>query len=105
MGGSANEPKQVERVGEDALRVQWSDGHDSLYPWELLRRSCPCAVCREGMGSAGAGAARPMEVKPVGRYAMTVRWSDGHSTGIFSYDYLRSLCPCEACRPEQFTEG
>lgn len=105
MPGSGSEPKQVERVGEGALRVQWSDGHDSLYPWELLRRSCPCAVCREADARPEAAGVRPVELKPVGRYAMTVRWSDGHSTGIFSYDYLRSLCPCEACRPDQFTEG
>ncbi len=120
MGFYGSEPARVERVGEDALKVQWDDGHDSIYPWELLRRSCPCAVCsaeargdastsdshREGAAGPGASKrARPVEVKPVGRYAMTIRWDDGHSTGIFSYDYLRSLCPCEACRPNQMTEG
>ena len=49
--------------------------------------------------------ARPVEIKPVGRYALAIRWSDGHATGIFSHEYLRSICPCEACKPNQMTEG
>ena len=103
MAASANEPERVERVGDTALRIRWGDGHDSLYAWEYLRASCPCAACREAPAS-GAGV-RPVEIKPVGRYALAVRWSDGHATGIFSHEYLRSICPCEACRPNQMTEG
>ena len=103
MAGSANEPSRIERVGENALRIQWGDGHDSLYTWEFLRASCPCADCREAP-AAGTGI-RPVEIKPVGRYALAVRWSDGHTTGIFSHDYLRSICSCETCRPNQMTEG
>ncbi len=104
MAGSATEPDGVERVGDNALKIRWGDGHDSLYTWELLRASCPCAVCRESPAVSGAGV-RPVEIKPVGRYALAIRWSDGHTTGIFSHDYLRSICPCEACRPNQMTEG
>lgn len=98
------EPKRVERVGETGLDVRWDDGHESLFTWALLRASCPCAACRE-QPPAPDPAVKALEVKPVGRYAMAIRWSDGHATGIFSHEYLRSLCPCEACRPEQFTEG
>jgi DUF971 family protein len=46
-----------------------------------------------------------LELKPVGRYAVNIHFSDGHTTGIFSYDYLRSLCPCETCRPKEVLEG
>ncbi len=99
------EPERVERLGESGLRVRWADGHESIYPWALLRASCPCAVCREGARPEPDPGIKAMEVKPVGRYAMAIRWSDGHATGIFSHDTLRSLCPCEGCRPEQFTEG
>ena len=100
------EPKQIEKVGAEGLKVLWADGHQSLYRWETLRKACPCAVCREAAPSLPmAGATQPVEIKPVGRYAMTIGWSDGHTTGIFSYDYLRSICACEECRPDQFTEG
>ena len=109
-GGIA--PERVERVGETALKVLWRDGHESLYGFDLLRAACPCALCRQLPGQAGEKAAppkgpavKPVQIQPVGRYAMTIQWGDGHTTGIFSHEYLRSLCPCEGCKPEQFTEG
>ena len=36
----------------------------------------------------------PLKITLVGRYAMTIRWSDGHHTGIYAFDFLRTLCPC-----------
>jgi DUF971 family protein len=42
--------------------------------------------------------AKLMEIRPVGNYAIEFRWEDGHSTGIYAYDYLRSLCPCADCK-------
>lgn len=105
MAVSGAEPKGIERIGDSGLKVSWTDGHESLYPWLLLRTECPCAACREGGPVHPDPKVQPLEVKPVGRYAFAVRWSDGHATGIFSFEYLRSICPCEACRPSQFTEG
>ena len=100
------EPTQIERMGSTGLRVVWSDGHQSLYTWPALRAACPCAACKNRVWKAGGEAAlQPVEIRPVGRYAMTVRWNDGHTTGIFSFDYLRSLCACEECKPSQFLEG
>lgn len=100
----AQEPKRIERMGSSGLRVVWADGHESLFTWISLRVSCPCAVCREGPLPL-AQKAHPLEIQPVGRYAMMIRWNDGHTTGIFSYDFLRSLCACEECRPNQLMEG
>ena len=105
MGFLSYDPERVERIGETALKILWNDGHESLYPWSLLRASCPCAVCREGTPPKPNPSVKPLDLNPVGRYAMTIRWNDGHTTGIFSYEYLRSICPCEACSPNQFTEG
>ena len=99
------QPERVERVGESALRVRWAGGHDSIYPWPLLRAACPCAACRETAPLEPDPAVKALEIKPVGHYALAIRWSDGHATGIFSLEYLRSLCPCEACKPEQLMEG
>ncbi len=98
-------PTSVERVGKTGLQIRWEDGHESIYTWTLLRDACPCAVCREGPPPRSEPGIQALEIQPVGRYALTVRFSDGHLTGIFSYELLRSICPCEECRPEQFTEG
>ena len=105
MGAAGHDPERIERFGESGLKIRWSDGHESLYPWGLLRAGCPCAACREGAPPDPAAPAKPVELHPVGRYAVAIRWSDGHVTGIYSHQYLRSLCPCEACRPGQLTEG
>ncbi len=40
----------------------------------------------------------PQEIEPVGRYGMRITWSDGHNLGIYTFEYLRKLCPCEECQ-------
>jgi hypothetical protein len=45
-----------------------------------------------------------VDVAPVGRYALSFKWSDGHSTGIYTFDYLRRICPCPQCLPEGLPE-
>ena len=93
--------------------ITWSDGHSSHYEFPYLRDECPCATCneergkKEAFGSAGpaSSAALPM-FKPkaraksataVGNYAIQITFTDGHATGIYSYDHLRSICPCGEC--------
>ncbi len=105
MAVASHDPERIERVGRTALKIRWIDGHESLYSWSFLRVSCPCATCKEGPSPPSDPSIQPLDLQPVGRYAMTIRWSDGHATGIFSYEYLRSLCACEACRPNQMDEG
>lgn len=97
---------------EEAARllvVRWRDGHESRYPFDELRNVCPCADCRAAEKPQGGlqvltgpvvrrGEIRIVQVSPIGRYALSFTWSDGHSTGIYSFDFLRQLCPCEACR-------
>ena len=94
------------------VRVCWQDGHESAYGFDFLRTECPCAVCndrRKGSDPAGglslltgpvvkAGEIQVTEVKSVGRYAINFIWSDGHDSGIYSYDFLRAACPCATCR-------
>ena len=107
MGNPSYDLARIERVGDTVLKIEWSDGHESLYPWSVLRASCPCAACREikGLPMQPDPGIKAVDIQPVGRYALTIRWSDGHATGIFSYEFLRSLCSCEACRPKQMDEG
>ncbi len=93
--------------------IEWSDGHRSTYPYRYLRDRCPCATCTgpdaaqaekhgEPLGAPalpifGTEALKPRRAELVGRYALQIFWSDGHSSGIYTFDYLRSLCPCERC--------
>jgi DUF971 family protein len=95
------------------LTITWADGHESLYPFGLLRAACPCASCRggheamrpepdEAVFSTELGdspATRLANLVAVGSYALTIVWEDGHDYGIYNWHYLRSLCPCAKCRP------
>jgi len=101
-------PKNVKLAsGNDTLAVQWSDGHLSVYPYRYLRDKCPCANCSElGVRTPaadnpfpmfGAKPLKPERAELVGCYALQIYWSDGHSVGIYSFDYLREVCPCPDC--------
>ncbi|MBI4498771.1 MAG: DUF971 domain-containing protein [Chloroflexi bacterium] len=99
-------PVKVEG-SEEGLAITWSDGHQSFYPGPYLRGSCRCAECMDEWSSKRIVTPDLVEqgVYPVGgdvmgQYAIRLTWSDGHTTGIYSYDYLRSLCPCNQCQAE-----
>ena len=86
------------------LMIVWADGHESHYASPALRRECPCAQCRDEM--TGARILLPIhvpdslelrKVELVGQYALQFEWTDGHHTGIFSFDLLRETCPCDLC--------
>ena len=104
-------PTLVKRVSPFQTDITWNDGHFGSYPSWYLRENCPCASCvdefsgerRIAAGSVPAGLER-VSVSPVGNYALGFAWSDGHSTGIYTFEYLRKLCPCSACLPEGLPE-
>lgn len=91
---------------EDAVRLTWSDGHSAVFDYQYLRGYCPCAACQghnvtEIRFHQPAGRVTPLDINPVGNYAISFDWSDGHSTGIYRFDFLREICPCETCRAER----
>jgi len=88
-------------VGNE-LAVAWSDGLESYVDFEVLRRACPCAQCQGepdvtgkvislGGPTFGEGCFKLVRWEDIGGYAFQFFWADGHSTGIFSYEYLRKL--------------
>ena len=97
---------------QSALTITWNDGHLSVYPFGLVRVACPCAECRGGHEKMGGvpdedvfnkvypdgESAQMRNLEAVGSYAITIEWEDGHNTGIYSWSYLRALCPCSECR-------
>ena len=96
-------PTEVRRLPEEGrLRITWSDGHVGEYDYGYLRGYCPCAGCQGHTADAiryhrPPGEVTPVSIQPVGNYALSIHWSDGHSTGIYRFDFLRRLCPCPAC--------
>ena len=82
------------------IRIEWTDGHESVYDFDRLRWACPCATCRGEMGRPGMldqverltpEQTELVDIEQVGRYAIMPVWADGHSTGIYTYQYLREL--------------
>jgi DUF971 family protein len=94
---------EVRRLPEEhAVRLTWSDGHSATFDYQYLRGYCPCAMCQghnvtEIHFHEPAGKVTALDISPVGNYAISFDWSDGHSTGIYRFDFLRQICPCEAC--------
>jgi DUF971 family protein len=83
---------------ERVLEIDWPDGRRSRYPFRLLRQECPCAACVDEFTgirkldpeSVPEGIV-PEDVGMTGNYALRVRWTDGHDTGLFTWDKLRQL--------------
>jgi ATP-binding protein involved in chromosome partitioning len=95
-------PTSIEQAGPDRLRIRWADGLDSVYAVRELRLACRCALCiEEGTGRPLLDASkvpadvRPLRIQSVGRYALQFAWSDGHDTGIYTFEYLRALADRE----------
>lgn len=104
-------PTEIRRLGTQSLRIVWSDGHRSEYSNRFLRGHCPCAMCRKSpRRSLPVLGDRPDDLYPVqlgvvGRYAVSIQWSDGHDSGIYSYETLRALCQCDQCQKAAPVEG
>ena len=91
------EPTSIEQA-KDRLIIAWSDQVRTESSFHYLRSECPCAGCVEewsGKRTVDPAAipadVHPLEIQPVGNYALSIRWSDGHSSGIYSWDTLRKL--------------
>jgi ATP-binding protein involved in chromosome partitioning len=97
-------PTAFGQKGPRALAITWSDGHESVYDVRALRLACGCAECvDEWSGEERLDDAAvpldvvPLRIQPVGRYAIQIDWSDGHTTGIYPFRRLRELCGCDRC--------
>lgn len=97
------------------LEIDWADGHRSAWSFAWLRDACPCATCNDERNQQGrkpgqpkprpaellpmySPPAKPARAQAVGRYALQFNWLDGHTAGIYSWDFLRRNCQCTECR-------
>ncbi|HEY6769949.1 MAG TPA: DUF971 domain-containing protein [Candidatus Sulfotelmatobacter sp.] len=113
---AATDPKSVKvnLTTGTGVDIEWLDGHNSHYSFVFLRDACPCAMCNEEREKSNrrpgepikpaAGAlpmfkarAMPMSAEGVGKYAIKFMWNDNHDLGIYSWRFLREVCPCAEC--------
>jgi DUF971 family protein len=114
---AATDPKSVKvnLTTGTGVDIEWNDGHVSHYAFVYLRDACPCALCNEEREKSGRplgqppkpapgalpmfkATAKPVSAEGVGKYAIKFKWNDGHDLGIYSWNFLREVCPCEECR-------
>ncbi len=96
-------PTDISLSDDHCLVIEWNDNASSRIPFKALRDNCPCAHCREAARNLqpaellpviSAAEARPLMIqgmKPLGNYAYTIAFSDGHDTGIYKLELLRQL--------------
>ncbi len=93
-------PERVELIGNE-VAIVWNDGAETYFPADRLRAASPSAENqgeRDIFGNQYGGDG-PKEFpgvavlgwERVGNYALRFDFSDGHRTGLYSYDYLRAL--------------
>lgn len=98
-------PAKIKRTGPRELTITWDDQHESVYTMELLRDNCPCASCAGETVLLRSYNPPPVDrttpgryelkgLQQVGSYAVQLEWGDGHSTGIYTWQHLLSICPC-----------
>lgn len=89
-------PRKIVQHDDRTLKIVWDDGTTRLYDVVYLRHNCPCAACAERKSAAADkiqtdDRVRPTEIRSVGRYALLIAFSDGHRTGIYSFETLRKF--------------
>jgi ATP-binding protein involved in chromosome partitioning len=98
LSAEAFTPSAIRQDGPRSLVIRWADGHESAFDVRALRLACGCARCvDEWTGeeqldpSSVPEDVHPLTIRPVGRYAIQIDWSDGHDTGIYPFRRLREL--------------
>src|SRR5690242_9685362 len=99
-------PLRLDLKRDEKLVIEWEDGHRCVYPIGYLRTMCPCASCKTVreerrqkktlLPILPGNFAEPLKAvgaELVGNYALRIDWSDQHSSGIYSFEYLRGICP------------
>jgi len=95
-------PKSVEQISDQAIAIKWDDDTESVFFAEKVRRQCPCASCKdEAEDKPKANPFKILKANPnnvvfkswemIGRYAIRFTFSDGHDTGIYTYETLKEI--------------
>ena len=113
----STDPLHVAVSKSKGITIDWADGHTSRFTCAQLRDACPCASCTGAHGTepqktnysedSTQGGSNPFpmfkpalrmeSIEEVGAYAVRIHWNDNHDAGIYSFAYLRTICPCPEC--------
>ena len=90
--------RTIEIFPNGEVGIVWDDGREDFHGARALRLACPCAQCVDELTGEKRldparvpTALRVLHWAAIGRYAVQFRWSDGHDTGLFTFQYLRGL--------------
>ena len=93
-------PTNIEFINR--LIIEWRNGETMEYDYFKLRFFCPCASCvdeltgeRVLMQESVPNDVQPIKGEHVGNYALRIHWSDGHSTGIYTFNSLFEKHPAQ----------
>lgn len=92
-------PLKIKIAQHQKMVITWEDNSVSAISFQTLRKHCPCATCDEERENRGAGyiplflveQVSLVAIEPVGNYGLSLKWKDGHSTGIYEFPFLISL--------------
>lgn len=85
-------PKEIWQRDDKTLSILWTDNLEQEFDVIKLRQQCPCATCQETKKTESShDTIQPKKIDSVGSYALKIEFSDGHKTGIYTFNYLRSL--------------
>ncbi len=94
-----NSPENIRMHRETRmLELTWKDAAPTVLPFRTVRQNCPCAVCVDEF--TGRRILDPdtvpedldlAEASLAGNYALRVRWSDNHDSGLFTWVHLRRI--------------
>lgn len=97
-------PEEIVGLLRSTITIKWTDGHESKYKARDLRLACRCAMCIEETSgrpllepATVPETVRAKGIELIGQYAISIDWSDGHSSGIYNFRDLRANCPCPEC--------
>ena len=92
-------PTKIEPHDSSTARIDWNDDSCFSVPYLELRFHCPCAYCVDELTGKRtlqketlSPEVKPNAVELIGNYAVKIRWSDQHSTGMYTFDGLRKIC-------------
>ncbi len=99
---SSAQPRMITKSDPRQVTIAWTDGHTTVYTAPELRALCPCARCIDELSGVRTHDPRSVphdllteDVRLVGNYAISIRFSDKHDTGIYSFPMLRENDPAE----------
>lgn len=105
-------PDEIVGLLRSKITFKWPDGHVTSYGARDLRLACRCASCMEETSgrplldpTTVPTTVRAKSIELIGQYAVAIGWSDGHTTGIYSFRELRAGCPCADCAAARERRG